>query len=92
MYIQSQVHLQSLKLAYPKAVEKSYQKWIQTYISYHDGKHPILMGSNELKSFLLYLSYTLHLPKEAMKHAFTALEFLYTKVFDTDIPRFEELL
>ena len=92
MDLSYQVHVKSLKHAYPSSVEASYQKWIQTYISYHDGKHPILMGSNELKSFLLYLSYTLHLPREAMKHAFTALEFLYTKVFDTQIPRFEELV
>ncbi len=92
MSLSYQVHLESLKHSYPAAVENSYQKWIQTFISYHDGKHPILMGSNELKSFLLYLSYNLHLPRQAMKHAFTALEFLYTKVFDTKIPRFEELV
>ena len=92
MSLKDQVHLQSLKASYPQAVEKSYQQWIQTYISYHDGKHPILMGANELKSFLLYLNYTLGLPRQAMKHAFTALEFLYTKVFDTKIPRFEELV
>lgn len=92
MSLKDQVHIQSLKSSYPATVEKSYQQWIQTFITYHDGKHPILMGSNELKSFLLYLNYTLHLPRQAMKHAFTALEFLYNKVFDTDIPRFEELV
>jgi len=92
MNISHQVHVNSLKYAYPSSVESSYQKWIQTFINYHDGKHHILMGSNELKSFLLYLNYTLHLPRQAMKHAFTALEFLYNKVFDTKIPRFEELI
>jgi len=92
MSLKDQVHLHSIQACYPQAVETSYQKWIQTFISYHDGKHPILMGSNELKSFLLYLNYTLHLPRQAMKHAFCALEFLYNKVFDTAIPRFEELV
>ena len=92
MSVHYQVHLESLKSSFPTAVENSYQRWIQTFINYHDGKHPILMGSNELKSFLLYLNFNLHLPRQAMKYAFTALEFLYTKVFKTHIPRFEELV
>ena len=72
-------------------VKRHYKQWIQAYVDYHDGKHPVLMGSNELKSYLLFLEYKLHLPVMTIKHAFFALEYLYTKVLDTTIPRFEEL-
>lgn len=71
--------------------EYHYLQWIQAYMNYHDGRHPILMGRNELKSYLLYLEYKLHLPMMTIRHAFYALEYLYTKILGTTIPRFEEL-
>ncbi len=73
------------------SLEKSYLQWIEAYINYHDGRHPILMGSNELKSFIIYLDYKLHLPEMTIRHVYHALEFLYTKVLDTVMPDFKDI-
>lgn len=92
MSVNQPLRYQNTIKSFSHTIDKSYRQWIDAYVDYHDGRHPILMGSNELKSFMLYLDFKLHLPPVAMRHAFEALKFLYTEVFGTTIPRFEELL
>lgn len=73
-------------------VNNRQKMWIESFINYHDGKHPILMGSLEVKSFLFYLAFTKHLPNEAVKYAYESVEYLYSIILGTTILPFDELI
>ena len=88
IYEQAQEKIGKSKIG--STLKRSYMQWIEAYINYHDGRHPILMGSNELKSFIIYLDYKLHLPEKTISSAIEALRFLYTKVLDTTMPEYIE--
>ncbi len=41
---------------YNISTERIYLYWIKYFILFHDKKHPIEMGKNEIKTFLTYLA------------------------------------
>lgn len=89
--INEQSHIKMRQNRISATLEKSYLQWIEAFINYHDGRHPILMGSNELKSFILYLDYKLHLPEMTIRHVYHALEFLYLQVLESTMPQLSDI-
>ena len=65
---------------YSMQTEKSYVGWIKRYIFFHNKKHPIEMGKQEIEAFLTHLAVNLNVSASTQNQAFNALLFLYTQV------------
>jgi len=65
---------------YSMQTEKSYIGWIKRYIFFHQKKHPIDMGKEEIEAFLTYLAVERNVSATTQNQAFNAILFLYTQV------------
>ncbi len=65
---------------YSIQTEKSYVGWTKRYIFFHQKKHPINMGKQEIEDFLTHLAVDRHVSASTQNQAFNALLFLYTEV------------
>jgi integron integrase len=65
---------------YSMKTERSYVGWIKRYIFFHQKKHPIDMGKEEIEAFLTHLAVDRHVSATTQNQAFNALLFLYTQV------------
>ena len=57
---------------YSLSTERTYVHWIKHYIFFHNKKHPIEMGRNEIELFLTYLATEMHSVSE---HKYKFLSF-----------------
>ncbi|NOJ23541.1 integron integrase [Vibrio coralliilyticus] len=62
---------------YSIRTEKSYLYWIRSYIFYHEKRHPMQMGSEEVIQFLSYLANSRNVAINTQKVALNALVYLY---------------
>ena len=70
---------------YSLRTEKTYIYWIKQFILFKDKRHPREMGTEEVKSFLSWLSVTRHVAVNTQKVALNALVFLYHKVLKQEL-------
>ena len=70
---------------YSISTEKTYVFWIKHYIFFHNKKHPIEMGKNEIESFLTFLATKKRVSPTTQNQAFAAILFLYKEVLAVDI-------
>ena len=59
---------------------KAYRRWIRKYIYFHNVRHPLEMGEDEVVAFLTSLAVDGDLAAGSQDQAFHALQFLYTEV------------
>jgi integron integrase len=71
---------------YSPKTEESYVHWIKRYIFFHDKRHPMGMGKEEIEMFLTHLATKERVAASTQNQAFSALLFLYRNVLKKDLP------
>ena len=66
------------------STEKSYVSWIRRFILFHNKRHPLDMGADEVEAFLTHLAVDGHVAASTQNQALSALLFLYREVLDHD--------
>ncbi len=64
------------------ATEKCYVKWVIRYIKFHNKRHPIEMGAEEVGVFLSHLAVELNVSASTQNQALNAIVFLYKQVLN----------
>ena len=70
---------------YSLKTERSYIGWIKRYIVFHNKRHPLTMGKEEIESFLSWLAADQGVSPTTQNQAFSALLFLYREVLGIDV-------
>ena len=70
---------------YSFSTEKTYVHWIKHYIFFHNKKHPVEMGKEEIESFLTFLATKKRVSPTTQNQAFSAILFLYKEVLGIDM-------
>ncbi len=70
---------------YSMSTEKTYLFWIKQYIFFHDKKHPVDLGKEDIEYFLTYLATKRKVAPTTQNQAFSALLFLYREVLGIDM-------
>ena len=70
---------------YSLSTERTYIHWIKHYIFFHNKKHPVEMGKEEIEQFLTYLAVKKKVSPTTQNQAFSALLFLYKEVLGVDM-------
>ena len=72
-------------------IEEAYAGWIRRFLLFHGMRRPAVMGSAEIKMFLVHLNVDCRLSAAMQNQAFGALLFLYREFLGTDVPWLEGL-
>ena len=67
---------------YAKKTIESYIHWIYRFICFHQKRHPVQMGDNEVEQFLNHLVIKLDSAPSTQASALNALVFLYKDIMD----------
>ncbi len=67
-----------------RSTEKTYVYWCRRYILYHNKRHPLDMGKQEVELFLTHLAVDQHVSASTQNQAFSALLFLYREVLERE--------
>ena len=70
---------------YSLSTERTYVHWIKHYIFFHNKKHPIEMGKEEIEQFLTFLAVQKKVSPATQNQAFSAILFLYKEVLGVDM-------
>jgi len=70
---------------YSYSTERTYVHWIKHYILFHNKKHPIKMGKDEIEAYLTKLATKDNVSPTTQNQAFSAILFLYKEVLGLDI-------
>jgi hypothetical protein len=65
---------------YSLPTEQAYIHWIRRFILYHDKRHPVSMGKEEITGFLSHLALDRRVSASTQNQALNALLFLYEQV------------
>ena len=84
-----QVRDQIRALHYSIRTEEAYVDWIRRFILFHGKRHPRDMGGAEVEAFLTHLAVEGRVAASTQNQALAALLFLYQKVLDIELPRFD---
>ncbi len=76
---------------YSYRTEQTYLQWIKQFILFHGKRHPSLLGSEEISSFLTYLAVKRTVAASTQNQALAALLFLYRHVLQVDHPELENV-
>jgi len=60
--------------------EDAYVQWIKRFVLFHNKRHPLEMGEQEIRSYLIYLSREKYVSSSTQNQALNALIFLYDSV------------
>ena len=70
---------------YSYSTERTYVHWIKQYIFFHNKKHPMEMGKEEIEAFLTFLATKKRVSPTTQNQAFAAILFLYKEVLGIDM-------
>ncbi|MBN8724894.1 MAG: integron integrase [Acidobacteria bacterium] len=65
--------------------EETYIHWIKRFILFHDKRHPLEMGQEEIRSFLSYLATELNVARSTQNLALQSILFLYKEVLNKEV-------
>jgi integron integrase len=68
--------------------EESYVQWIKRFVLFHNKRHPIDMGEQEIRKFLSYLATGKYVSSSTQNQALNALNFLYKDVLHKKLGNF----
>mgnify|MGYP003651424271 CR=1 FL=1 len=77
---------------YSYETEKSYSQWIRRFILFHNKRHPIDMGVEEIQAYLSHLATDRRVSASTQNQALSALLFLYQKVLGLELPWMEDII
>lgn len=67
-----------------RSTEKTYVDWIRKFILFHNKRHPLEMGKEEVSAFLTHLAIVGNVSASTQNQALAALLFLYREVLEKD--------
>ena len=73
-------------LHYSKRTEEAYVGWLVRFIRFHGLKHPRDLGGPDVERFLSHLATERHVAASTQNQALAAILFLYTHIFDKELP------
>ena len=76
---------------YSFRTEEAYVGWIRRYILFHDKRHPMEMGEDEINAFLSHLAEDAPVSSSTQTQALSALLFLYRNVLGKHLPNAHRL-
>ncbi len=74
---------------YSISTEKTSVHWIKCYILFHNKKHPIDMGKDEIEQYLTSLAVKNRVSPTTQNQAFSAILFLYKEVLGIDMSEWD---
>jgi len=77
---------------YSRRTEEAYLHWIRRFIKFHHGRHPALMGADEVTAFLSHLAVEGRVSASTQNQALSALLFLYQQVLEVKLPWLDEVV
>ena len=77
---------------YSIRTEQAYLGWVRQFILFHDKRHPLSMGKNEISAFLNHLACTRHVAASTQNQALNALVFLYKAVLERPFGELEGMV
>ncbi len=66
---------------YSYSTEKTYAHWIKHYILFHNKKHPVEMGKDEIESFLTFLATKKRVSPTTQNQVFAAIFLIWQYLF-----------
>ena len=70
---------------YAYRTEQTYVNWIKRFILFHNKRHPIEMGSDEVETYISYLANERQVAASTQNQALSAIIFLYRYVLQKEI-------
>ena len=67
---------------YSLRTEQAYISWIKRFLAFHDMRHPMEMGENEVREWLSHLVNHRHVAASTQNQALSAVLFLYKSVLE----------
>lgn len=77
---------------YSIRTEAAYVDWVRRFILFHDKRHPLQMGADEVGAFLTYLATERHVAASTQNQAKSAILFLYKEVLRQELPWLDEVV
>ena len=74
---------------YSKRTEEAYIKWIREYIYFHNKKHPILLGADEISRYINHLAVKRNVAGSTQNQALCAVIFLYKNVLKKELGKID---
>lgn len=74
---------------YSLKTERAYIQWIRQYILYHNKRHPIEMGAEEINAFIRHLAVTRDVSSSTQNQALCAIVYLYKHILKKEIGQLE---
>lgn len=72
--------------------EEAYMGWIRRYIRYHQGRHPMDLGFQDVEAFLTSLAVERDVAASTQGQALASLLFLYKVVLGVKLPWLDEIV
>ena len=83
----------SLRLRhYSLRTEATYIQWIKRFILYHEKRHPLEMGEQEITAFLTHLAVDRHVAPSTQNQALAAILFLYKEVLERELDWMDDIV
>ena len=76
---------------YSKKTEEAYLSWIKRYILFHNKRHPVEMGKEEIQNFVNYLAVEKHVSSSTQNQALQGILYLYKKIIKKDVGWLDEI-
>lgn len=76
---------------YSYKTEKTYVLWVKRFIIYHNKRHPMEMGEQEISQFLTFLAVQEHVASSTQNVALNAIVFLYKHVLHKELGDFTDI-
>jgi integrase len=74
---------------YSIRTEQAYVQWIRRFILFHDKRHPLDLGADEVTAFLSHLAVRRNVAASTQNQALNAILFLYRDVLKCTLPWLE---
>ncbi|GFE79569.1 hypothetical protein GCM10011487_15690 [Steroidobacter agaridevorans] len=71
---------------YSIRTEQAYVQWIKRFILFHDKRHPLELGADEVTAFLSHLAVKRNVAASTQNQALNAILFLYRDVLTCKLP------
>lgn len=76
---------------YSIRTERTYVEWVRRFVLFHNKRHPLEMGADEVRAFLTHLAVEGNVAASTHQQALSAILFLYKEVLKLDLPWLGEL-
>lgn len=77
---------------YSSRTEQAYCRWVERFITFHDGLHPAKLGEPEFNAFLTHLAVKEKVSASTQNQALAALLFFYRNIIGREVGELGEVI